>query len=170
MRLNTFSQKNRDNLPETLEKGLDRTEDFVSDFKKFAVKGNVIDLAVGIVIGAAFTTIVNSLVNDIITPLIELFAGNIELEDKFIILSGGEFETIEAAQEAGANVLRYGAFIDSIINFLIVALVLFIAVKYIIGEKKKVEKKEKQKMKACKYCLEQIREEASRCKFCTAKL
>ncbi len=114
-----------DYIPDSLEIGFERTESLMNEFRKFAVKGNVMDLATGIVIGAAFTSIVNSLVNDIITPIIELFTGNVNLEDKFIVLSGGSFETLEAAQEAGATVLRYGLFIDSIINFIIVALALF---------------------------------------------
>jgi large conductance mechanosensitive channel len=102
------------------------------EFKTFAVRGNMVDLAVGVVIGAAFTTIVNSLVTDILTPPLGLLFGNVDFNDYFLVLrGGGPYATLEAAKEAGAVTLNYGLFINAIINFLIVALALFIVIRQI---------------------------------------
>jgi len=102
---------------------------FVQEFKEFAMRGNVVDLAVGLVIGAAFGAIVNSLVNDIIMPPIGLVMGNVDFSDLFINLSGQDYTSLAAAREAGAPVIAYGAFINVVINFVIVALAIFIVVK-----------------------------------------
>jgi large conductance mechanosensitive channel len=102
---------------------------FFQEFKEFAMRGNVVDLAVGLVIGAAFGAIVNSLVNDIIMPPIGLVMGNVDFSDLFINLSGQEYTSLAAAREAGAPVIAYGAFINVVINFIIVALAIFIVVK-----------------------------------------
>ena len=102
---------------------------FVQEFKEFAMRGNVVDLAVGLVIGAAFGAIVNSLVNDIIMPPIGLVMGNVDFSDLFINLSGQEYASLAAAREAGAPVIAYGAFINFVINFVIVALAIFLVVK-----------------------------------------
>lgn len=148
--------------------GVDRTSDLVGDFKSFAIKGSVVDLAVGIVIGAAFTSIVNSLVNDIINPIILTLTGKVEFSDLFISLSSKSFETIAEAEEAGVSVIKYGSFIDATINFVIVALALFLIIRIVIGQQKKVDKKEKAVMKKCVECFEEIKEKAIRCKYCTA--
>jgi large conductance mechanosensitive channel len=104
----------------------------VQEFKTFAVRGNMVDLAVGVVIGAAFTTIVNSLVTDILTPPLGLLFGNVDFNDYFLVLrGGGPYATLEAAKEAGAVTLNYGLFINAIINFLIVALALFLVIRQI---------------------------------------
>ena len=102
---------------------------FFQEFKEFAMRGNVVDLAVGLVIGAAFGAIVNSLVNDIIMPPIGLAMGNVDFSDLFINLSGQDYPSLAAAREAGAPVIAYGAFINVVINFVIVALAIFIVVK-----------------------------------------
>ena len=102
---------------------------FVQEFKEFAMRGNVVDLAVGLVIGAAFGAIVNSLVNDIIMPPIGLVMGNVDFSDLFTNLSGQEYASLAAAREAGAPVIAYGAFINVVINFVIVALAIFLVVK-----------------------------------------
>lgn len=102
---------------------------FVQEFKEFALRGNVVDLAVGLVIGAAFGAIVNSLVNDIIMPPIGLVMGNVDFSDLFTNLSGQEYASLAAAREAGAPVIAYGAFINVVINFVIVALAIFLVVK-----------------------------------------
>jgi large conductance mechanosensitive channel len=101
------------------------------EFRDFAMRGNVIDLAVGIIIGAAFTTIVNSLVNDIIMPPLGLIIGGIDFSNFFLTLKGGSHPTLEAAKAAGAVTINYGQFINAIIRFLIVAFAIFILVKQI---------------------------------------
>jgi len=102
---------------------------FIQEFKEFAMRGNVVDLAVGLVIGAAFGAIVSSLVNDIIMPPIGLVMGNVDFSDLFINLSGQDYPSLAAAREAGAPVIAYGAFINAVINFVIVALAIFLVVK-----------------------------------------
>jgi large conductance mechanosensitive channel len=99
------------------------------EFREFIMRGNVIDLAVGIIIGAAFTTIVNSLVNDILMPPVGHVLGNVDFSNLFIVLSGGEYSSLAAAQEAGAATINYGLFITNVINFLIVAFVVFLVVR-----------------------------------------
>lgn len=101
------------------------------EFRDFAMRGNVIDLAVGIIIGAAFTTIVNSLVNDIIMPPLGLVLGGIDFTDFFVTLKGGAYPTLAAAKQGGAVTLNYGAFINAIVRFIIVAFAIFILVKQI---------------------------------------
>ena len=102
---------------------------FLQEFKEFAMRGNVVDLAVGIVIGAAFGAIVNSLVNDVIMPPIGLVMGNVDFSDLFIDLSGQDYASLAAARDAGAPVIAYGAFINAVINFVIVAFAIFIVIK-----------------------------------------
>src|SRR5436190_20530109 len=102
------------------------------EFKPFAMRGNAIDLAVGVVIGAAFTTIVNSLVKDIINPPLGLLLGGIDFSNFFVVLRGaGSYPTLKAAQDAGAVVLSYGLFVNAIINFIIVAFAVFMIVRQI---------------------------------------
>lgn len=101
----------------------------LKEFREFIMRGNVVDLAVGVIIGAAFSAIVASLVNDIISPLIGLVTGGLDFSNLFINLSGGDYATLAAAQEAGAATLNYGLFINAVINFLIVAFVLFLAIR-----------------------------------------
>ena len=104
---------------------------FLDEFKQFATRGNVIDLAVGIIIGAAFTSIVNSLVNDVIMPPLGMLIGGVDFSDFFINLSAGHYETLAAAKAAGATTINYGLFINAVIRFVIVALAIFILVKQI---------------------------------------
>jgi large conductance mechanosensitive channel len=101
------------------------------EFRDFAMRGNVIDLAVGIIIGAAFTTIVNSLVNDIIMPPIGLLLGGIDFSDFFVTIKGGAYPTVAAAKAAGAVTINYGLFINAIIKFVIVAFAVFVLVRQI---------------------------------------
>ena len=101
------------------------------EFRKFAMRGSVIDLAVGVVIGASFTAIINSLVKDIITPPIGLLLGGIDFSNRFFVLKGAHAATLDAAQRAGAVTINYGQFINTIINFMIVAFVLFLVVRQI---------------------------------------
>src|SRR6266478_2419544 len=109
----------------------DREASMWREFRDFAMRGNVIDLAVGIIIGAAFTTIVNSLVNDIIMPPLGLLIGGIDFSNFFVTLKGGSFPTLEAAKAAGGVTVNYGLFINAVIRFVIVAFAIFILVKQI---------------------------------------
>lgn len=111
----------------------------LQEFKDFAVKGSVVDMGVGIVIGAAFTSVVNSLVADIINPVIGVITGGIDFSNLFVNLGAGDFESLAAAQQAGAPTLNYGLFINAIISFLIVSFVLFIVIRNINRLKKLAE-------------------------------
>ena len=110
------------------------------EFKNFIARGNVMDMAVGIIIGAAFTAIVNSLVKDIINPFIGLFTGGVDFSAMYINLSGENYESLTAAQEAGAATVNYGVFINAVVNFLIVAFVIFILVRNVNKLKQAAEK------------------------------
>ena len=113
---------------------------FFKEFKEFAVKGNVMDMAVGVIIGGAFGKIVSSLVNDVIMPLVGKAIGNVSFTDLFVNLSNDTtYETLKAAQEAGVSVLAYVQFIENIIDFLIIALCIFLMIKAINKTKKKEE-------------------------------
>ncbi|MCR4923637.1 MAG: large conductance mechanosensitive channel protein MscL [Lachnospiraceae bacterium] len=104
-------------------------KNFFNEFKTFIARGNVMDLAVGVIIGAAFQSIVNSLVNDIVMPIITLLTGGIHFEDWFISLNGSHYDTLAEAQAAGASTLNYGVFLTALINFIIMAFVIFCIVK-----------------------------------------
>ncbi len=114
----------------------------IKEFKDFIARGNVVDLAVGIIIGAAFTAIVNSLVSDLINPIIGLTTGGVDFSNLFIDLSGTAPASLAAAKEAGAPVFAYGAFITAVINFLIIAWVVFLIVKGVNRLKESTAKKE----------------------------
>lgn len=123
----------------------------IKEFKEFISRGNVMDLAVGVIIGGAFQAIINSLVKDIIMPLITLITGGIDFTNWFISLDGTKYESLAAAQEAGASTLNYGVFITAVINFLLMALVIFFIVKFMNklaskAKKKKEEEKEEPKV------------------------
>lgn len=110
------------------------------EFKDFIARGNVMDMAVGIIMGAAFTAIVNSMVKDLLNPFIGLFTGGIDFAALYLNLSGTEYDTLTAAQEAGAATVNYGMFINAVINFLIVAFVVFMLVKTVNKIKVQAEK------------------------------
>ncbi len=103
----------------------------LEEFRKFAMRGNVLDLAVGVIIGAAFTGIVNSLVKDLVTPPLGLVSGGLDFSNLYFVLKGSHAATLKAAQEAGAVTLNYGLFLNAVINFLIVALALFLIIRQI---------------------------------------
>lgn len=147
---------------------------FVSEFKKFIMRGNVMDMAVGVIVGGAFTAIVTSLNKDILTPVLGLFGGT-DFSNFFVQLTGREtiYTTLAEAQEAGVAVLAYGNFITAIINFLITALVIFCLIKVInkIGDKfSKKEEPAAPTTKKCMYCKSDIPLEATRCPHCTSIL
>ncbi|MBQ9913914.1 MAG: large conductance mechanosensitive channel protein MscL [Clostridia bacterium] len=150
---------------------------FISEFKKFIMRGNVIDLAVGVIIGGAFQAIVNSLVNDVVSPVISLATKGINFADKFILLSSTDevFATAEAAKEAGYATLNYGAFITAVINFIIMASVIFLLVKGInkvseLGKKKEETAETAPATKICPFCKSEISIEAVKCPNCTSDL
>jgi len=143
----------------------------LKEFKKFAMQGNVVDLAVGVIIGGAFGKIVSSFVEDILMPPIGLLLGNADFSNLFINLSAGSYETISQAQEAGAVTINYGLFINTVIDFLIVAGAIFIMVRQL----RKLEKKDESEQKApttkpCPFCKTEIALEATRCPACTSRL
>lgn len=142
---------------------------FLAEFKKFALKGNMIDLAVGVIIGGAFNGLVTSLVNDIIMPVLSLFTGKMDFENWFVALDGETYATIEAAKEAGAATLNYGNFISGIINFIIMAFVVFMLVKA-INKLKKDEPAAAPTTKKCPFCKTDIPLEATKCPHCTSAL
>ncbi len=117
----------------------------LSEFKSFIAKGNVMDMAVGIIIGAAFTAIVKSMVGDLINPIIGLFMGGVDFTNNYIVLRGdGVYDSLAAAREAGAAVFAYGAFIMAVINFLIIAWVVFMLVRYVNKVKDGTAKQEEE--------------------------
>ncbi len=146
---------------------------FFGEFKKFIMRGNVIDLAVGVIVGGAFQAIVKSLVDDVVMPVISLATKGINFADLFIALDGGEYATLAAAQEAGAATLNYGNFISAILNFLIMAFVVFVLVKGInkvADANKKPEAPAEPTTKECPYCKSEIAIGATKCPNCTSDL
>jgi len=145
------------------------------EFKEFAMRGNVVDMAVGIIIGAAFGTIINSFVADIIMPPIGLILGNVDFSGMFILLkegkSAGPYETIAAAKAAGAVTLNYGVFINTVISFLIIAFSVFIVIRNVNRLKRKEEAPSAvPTTKECPYCMSVIPIKAVRCPQCTSEL
>lgn len=141
----------------------------LSEFKKFALRGNMIDLAVGIIIGTAFSGIVNSLVNDMIMPVLSLLSNRINFEDKFIALDGGKYATLAEAQAQGVATINYGLFISGVINFIIMSFVVFLMVRW-INKLKKPEPAAAPSTKECPYCKTQINITASKCPNCTSDM
>lgn len=141
----------------------------LKDFKAFIMRGNVLDLAVAVVIGGAFGKIVTSMVNDIIMPPIGLLLGKVDFSNLFINLSETEYKSLADAQAAGAATLNYGVFVNTIINFLIVALAIFIVVRA-SNKMKKPEPAAAPTTKECPYCLSNIPIKATRCPQCTSEL
>ena len=141
----------------------------IKEFKEFAVKGNAVDMAVGIIIGAAFGTVVKSLVDDIIMPPIGRIFGDVDFSNLFVNLSGGSYESLAAAQEAGAATLNYGLFINNVIAFLIVAFALFFVVKG-MNKMKAAEPEAPATTKACPMCKSNIHLDAKRCPQCTSEV
>lgn len=147
---------------------------FFNEFKEFAVKGSVIDLAVGLIIGTAFNKVVSSLVSDIMLPPIGLLLKRVDFSSMYASLDGGSYSSLAAAQSAGAPTLNYGLFINSIISFVITALAVFLVVKWINRLRRKGEKKETKEAaattKECPFCATSIPIKASRCPACTSDL
>lgn len=139
------------------------------EFKAFIMRGNVIDLAVAVIIGGAFGSIVTSLVNDVIMPPIGLLLGKVNFSNLFIDLSGVGYTSLAEAQEAGAPTINYGLFINTLLNFLIVAAVIFLVIKG-LNKMKKPEPIAAPTTKECPYCFSTISIKASKCPNCTSEI
>ena len=145
----------------------------VDEFKSFIMRGNVVDMAVGVIIGAAFGKIITSLVNDMLMPPIGLLLGKVDFAGLFINLSGKTFPSLTAAQAAGAPTLNYGVFLNNMINFLIVAFVIFLVVKQVNHLQKLGAKPVAPSVpttKECSFCFSTIPIKAVRCAHCTSEL
>lgn len=152
----------------------------LKEFKQFAVQGNMLDMAVGMIIGSAFKDIVNSVVNDLIMPIVSIFTGKIDFSNMFIALDGNTYATLAAAEEVDAAVFKYGLFITEIINFVILAFVIFMMVKGINKLRTTAEHLDHKEEapaapaepteKVCPYCQSTISIKATRCPHCTSEL
>lgn len=148
----------------------------LQEFKAFAIKGNMIDLAVGMIIGTSFNKIVSSLVNDMIMPLLGIFTGKIDFAQLYIPLDGNTYESLAAAQDAGAACFKYGAFLAGLLDFLIMAFVVFLFVRGInklrdLGKQPEAPAEPAAPTtKICPFCKSEISIEATRCPHCTSEL
>jgi len=143
----------------------------IKEFKDFIMRGNVLDLAVAVIIGGAFGNIVTSFVNDILMPPIGLLLGNVDFSNLFINLSGQQYDTLAAAQEAGAPTINYGIFLNTVINFLIVSLAIFLVIRTANRLQKQEEPAPAEPTtKQCSYCFTDIPIKATRCPNCTSQL
>jgi len=147
----------------------------LKEFKEFAMRGNVVDMAVGIIIGAAFGTIVKSLVSDIIMPPIGLLLGNVDFSNLFVVLkqgaTAGPYASLTDAQAAGAVSINYGAFVNTVTSFVIVAFAVFLVIRSINRLKRQEEEPAAEPTtRSCPYCQSTIPIKATRCPFCTSEL
>ncbi len=144
----------------------------VSEFKEFAMKGNVVDLAVGVIIGGAFGKIVDSFVKDVVMPVIGRMLGGVDFKHLYLNLGDKAFETLEAAEKAGAPIVKYGAFINSVVDFVIIAFAIFMAIK-VMNRLKRAEEAPaaaEPTTRDCPHCLSAIPLKATRCPHCTSQL
>jgi large conductance mechanosensitive channel len=141
---------------------------FLGEFKKFALKGNMVDLAIGMIIGSAFTSIVNSIVNDLVMPVLSIFTGRMDFSNLFLALDGGHYATLAEVPE-GVAVFNYGNFITNVLNFLIVALVLFLVVRK-LNQLKKPAPAAEPATKECPFCKSEIHKDAVKCPYCGSEV
>lgn len=139
----------------------------IKEFKEFALRGNVLDLAIGVIIGAAFGKIISSLVDDILMPPLGMLIGKVDFANLFVTLSPGEFDTLAKAKAAGAATINYGIFINNVIQFVIVAFVVFLIVKG-VNRMHRAPEAATPAMKECRFCLNAIPAAATRCGHCTS--
>jgi large conductance mechanosensitive channel len=144
----------------------------LKEFKEFAMKGNMVDMAIGIIIGAAFGKIVSSLVSDVLMPPLGKMMGNVDFSNLFLDLSGGNFPTLAAAKAAGGATVNYGLFLNTVIDFAIIAVVLFLIVKAMnrLKRKEAAAAPPPSLTKECSFCFSSIPLKASRCPHCTSAL
>ena len=143
---------------------------FAKEFRDFAVRGNVVDMAVGIIIGGAFGKIVASAVGDVIMPVVGLATGGLDFNEMFYALDGNEYETLAAAKEAGAGTLNYGTFLTTVVDFVIIAFVIFLMIKQMNKLKKEAPPPPPPNTRECPKCLMSVPLKASRCGHCTSEL
>lgn len=143
------------------------------DFRKFAARGNVLDMAVGIVIGISFGTVVKTFVDDVLMPPVGLVLGNVDVQNLFIVLRegtpAGPYDTVAAANAAGAVTLRYGLFLNALLAFLIIIVLMFLLVRYVVGRLEK-EEEAGPAPRTCDYCFKEVERKATRCPHCTSEL
>lgn len=145
----------------------------LKEFKEFAIKGNMLDMAVGVIIGTAFSGLVTALVNNVVMPLLSVFTGKLDFSQLFIAMDGNHYATLADAEAAGASVVAYGSFISQVLNFLIMAFVVFLFVRGVNKMRNHGKKEEAPKApttKKCPYCLSEIPIAATRCPHCTSQL
>lgn len=143
----------------------------LKEFKEFTLRGNVLDMAVGIIIGAAFGQIINSLVSDILMPPIGLLLGKVDFANLFVNLSGTPYATLAEAKAAGAATINYGVFLNTVINFIIVAFVIFLLIRQVNRMRRQPEAPPAEPTtKECPHCLSTIPIKATRCPHCTSEL
>jgi large conductance mechanosensitive channel len=140
------------------------------EFREFAARGNVIDLAVGVIIGAAFGKIVASAVADLIMPPLGMLIGGADFRNLFIPLDGGDYPSLEAAKAAGAATINYGLFLNTILEFLIVAFAIFLLIRQINRLKEPAPIAPQEDARECPFCVSRIPVKASRCPFCTSEV
>lgn len=154
---------------------------WVNELKEFAMRGNVMDLAVGVIIGGAFQAIVKSLINDLVMPFVGLITGGVNFVDQFVVLRLPEgapaetvYKTLQEATEAGATTFNYGAFITAVLNFAIMVVVVFFMIKFINKMTNLISRKKEEEAepttKKCPFCCSEIALEATRCPHCTSPL
>lgn len=142
----------------------------LKEFKEFAMRGNVLDMAVGIIIGAAFGKIISSFVNDVLMPPIGLLLGKVDFSNLFINLSGTDYQSVAQAKDAGAATLNIGLFLNTVIDFVIVAFAIFLLIRQVNRFMKKKEIPAEPTTKECPHCFSTIPIKATRCAYCTSEL
>ncbi len=140
----------------------------LKEFKDFAMRGNVLDMAVGIIIGAAFGKIVSSFVSDVLMPPLGLLLGKVDFSSLFINLSGASYPSLSAAKAAGAPTINYGVFLQAILDFVIVAFAIFLLIRQVNAWTRKPQEPAAKTSKPCPYCLSEIPLRATRCAHCTS--
>jgi large conductance mechanosensitive channel len=154
----------------TLEAPIKQTSSFLKEFKDFAARGNVVDLAVGVIIGAAFGKVVDALVTNILMPPLGALSGGVDLSKRFITFSTAQYATIEEAKKANVPIITYGVFVDALISFVLVAFAVFVLVRAINKLHPQPAEAPAPAKKDCPYCLSSIPLQATRCPNCTSQL